>query len=45
MAILGYDAALSAGRAPIEAAGADIPMAADEVAFRCNLVTVEEVPC
>ena len=35
MAILGYDAALNyTGRAPIEAAGADIPMAADEVAFR-----------
>ena len=43
MAILGYDAALNyTGRAPIEAAGADIPMAPDEVAFRCNLVTVEE---
>ena len=43
MAILGYDAALNyTGRAPIEAAGADIPMANDEVAFRCNLVTIEE---
>ena len=43
MAILGYDAALNyTGRAPIEAASADIPMAPDEVAFRCNLVTVEE---
>ena len=30
------------GRAPIEAAGADIPMVSDEVAFRCNLVTIEE---
>jgi len=28
------------GRAPIEAAGAGIPMAASDVAFRCNLVTV-----
>ncbi len=41
MALLGYDAALNyTGRAPIEAAGAELPMAASDVAFRCNLVTV-----
>ena len=41
MALLGYDAAENyTGRAPIEAAGAEIPMSASEVAFRCNLVTV-----
>jgi 2,3-bisphosphoglycerate-independent phosphoglycerate mutase len=43
MAILGYDAALNyTGRAPIEAAGADLAMASDDVAFRCNLVTVQD---
>ena len=43
MALLGYDAALNyTGRAPIEAAGAEIPMKASEVAFRCNLVTVSD---
>ncbi len=41
MALLGYDASLNyTGRAPIEAAGADIPMKPSDVAFRCNLVTV-----
>lgn len=30
------------GRAPIEAAGAGIPLNADDVAFRCNLVTVAD---
>ena len=43
MAILGYDAGLNyTGRAPIEAAGADLSMGSDDVAFRCNLVTVQE---
>ncbi len=28
------------GRAPIEAAGAGVEMAPDEIAFRCNLITV-----
>ena len=43
MAILGYDAALNyTGRAPIEAAGAGLLMGSDDVAFRCNLVTVQE---
>lgn len=41
LALLGYDAAKNyTGRAPIEAAGAEIPMAPSDVAFRCNLVTV-----
>ena len=30
------------GRAPIEAAGADIPMRDGDVAFRCNLITVAD---
>ncbi|HEY5653427.1 MAG TPA: cofactor-independent phosphoglycerate mutase [Pontiella sp.] len=43
MALLGYDAALNyTGRAPIEAAGAEIPMSPSDVAFRCNLVTVTD---
>jgi len=29
------------GRAPIEAAGAGVPMEIEDVAFRCNLITVE----
>lgn len=41
MALMGYDAALNyTGRAAIEAAGAGIPLAPQEVAYRCNLVTV-----
>jgi 2,3-bisphosphoglycerate-independent phosphoglycerate mutase len=41
LALLGYDAAKNyTGRAPIEAAGAEIPMKPSDVAFRCNLVTV-----
>lgn len=41
LALLGYDAAQNyTGRAPIEAAGAEIPMSPSDVAFRCNLVTV-----
>ena len=43
MGLLGYDARENyTGRAPIEAAGAGIPMAADDVALRCNLVTVKD---
>ena len=39
MTILGYDPKkYYTGRAPIEAAAMGIPLAADEVAFRCNLV-------
>lgn len=41
LALFGYDAALNyTGRAPIEAAGAELPMTPNDVAFRCNLVTV-----
>lgn len=43
MALLGYNAAQNyTGRAPIEAAGAEIPMSPTDVAFRCNLVTVTD---
>lgn len=43
MAILGYDPSVfHTGRAPIEAAAMGVELAADEVAFRCNLVTVDD---
>ncbi|MCS6771800.1 MAG: cofactor-independent phosphoglycerate mutase [Kiritimatiellae bacterium] len=43
LSLLGYDpAAHYSGRAPIEAAGAGIDLAPEDVAFRCNLVTVED---
>ncbi len=43
LSLLGYNPSLNyTGRAPIEAAGAGIPLAPDEVAFRCNLVTVQD---
>jgi 2,3-bisphosphoglycerate-independent phosphoglycerate mutase len=43
MGLLGYNAADNyTGRAPIEAAGAEIPMKRSEVAYRCNLVTVAD---
>ncbi|MEZ5170766.1 MAG: cofactor-independent phosphoglycerate mutase [Acidimicrobiia bacterium] len=43
MAILGYDPAdFHTGRAPIEAAAMGVALAPDEVAFRCNLVTVHD---
>jgi 2,3-bisphosphoglycerate-independent phosphoglycerate mutase len=43
MAILGYDPARHhTGRAPIEAAALGIDLAPDEVAFRCNLVRVDD---
>jgi 2,3-bisphosphoglycerate-independent phosphoglycerate mutase len=43
LALLGYDAAENyTGRAPIEAAGAEVGMNPSDVAFRCNLVTVTE---
>jgi len=43
MAILGYDPArYHTGRAPIEAAAMGVELAPDEVAFRCNLVTIDE---
>jgi len=41
MALMGYDPkACHTGRAPLEAANLDIHLADDEVAFRCNLVTI-----
>jgi 2,3-bisphosphoglycerate-independent phosphoglycerate mutase len=41
LAILGYDPTeYHTGRAPIEAAAMGVELAPDEVAFRCNLVTV-----
>ncbi|MGO9875653.1 MAG: 2,3-bisphosphoglycerate-independent phosphoglycerate mutase [Acidimicrobiia bacterium] len=43
MAILGFDPArYHTGRAPIEAAAMGVEVAADEVAYRCNLVTVSD---
>jgi 2,3-bisphosphoglycerate-independent phosphoglycerate mutase len=43
MAILGYDPTVfHTGRAPIEAAAMGVEVAPDEVAFRCNLVTVDD---
>jgi 2,3-bisphosphoglycerate-independent phosphoglycerate mutase len=41
MSILGYDpAAHHTGRAPIEAAALGIELAPDDIAYRCNLVTI-----
>ncbi len=43
MALMGYDAAKNyTGRAPIEAAGANIAMDEADVAIRCNLVTITD---
>jgi len=43
LAILGYDPAeFHTGRAPIEAAAMGVELGPAEVAFRCNLVTVED---
>jgi 2,3-bisphosphoglycerate-independent phosphoglycerate mutase len=42
LAILGYDPAeFHTGRAPIEAAAMGVDLAPDEVAYRCNLVTLD----
>jgi 2,3-bisphosphoglycerate-independent phosphoglycerate mutase len=42
MSIIGYDPAVYySGRAPLEAASMGVALAADDVAFRCNLVTIE----
>ncbi|MDI9394290.1 MAG: cofactor-independent phosphoglycerate mutase [Euryarchaeota archaeon] len=42
MSILGYDPAIYySGRAPLEAASMRVALAADDVAFRCNLITIE----
>ena len=41
LALLGYDPQVNfSGRAPLEAANMGVILKADEVAFRCNLVTV-----
>ena len=43
MSILGYDPArYHTGRSPIEAASMGIELGDDDIAFRCNLVTLEE---
>ena len=45
MAILGFDPArYHTGRAPIEAAAMGVELGPDEVAFRCNLVTLSDDP-
>ena len=45
MAILGFDPArYHTGRAPIEAAAMGVELAPDEVAYRCNLVTLSSEP-
>ena len=42
MSLMGYDPALYyTGRAPLEAASMGIELAPDEIAFRCNLVTLD----
>jgi 2,3-bisphosphoglycerate-independent phosphoglycerate mutase len=42
LAIMGYDPArYHTGRAPLEAAALGVKLAPDEVAFRCNLVTLK----
>lgn len=43
LSLLGYNPSANyTGRAPIEAAGAGLPMGPEDVAFRCNLVTVRD---
>jgi len=43
MSILGYDPKeYFTGRGPIEAAGMDVDLGEDDVAFRCNLITVRD---
>ncbi len=45
LAIMGYDPArYHTGRAPLEAAALGVSLAPDEVAFRCNLVTLRAEP-
>lgn len=45
MAILGYDPVrYHTGRAPIEAAAMGVELGPDEVAYRCNLVTLSDDP-
>lgn len=41
LSILGYDPrSFYTGRGPLEAASRGIPLAADDIAYRCNLVTI-----
>ncbi len=43
MSVMGYDPALYySGRAPLEAASMDIPLGSNDVAFRCNLITIKD---
>lgn len=43
LSLLGYNPAENyTGRAPIEAAGASVLLGPDDVAYRCNLVTLED---
>jgi 2,3-bisphosphoglycerate-independent phosphoglycerate mutase len=43
MSLMGYDPArYYTGRAPLEAAAMSVRLAPDEIAFRCNLVTLDE---
>ena len=43
LAVMGYDAkACYTGRSPLEAANIGIELADDDVAFRCNLVTLSD---
>jgi 2,3-bisphosphoglycerate-independent phosphoglycerate mutase len=43
LSLLGYDPLANfTGRAPLEAAAQNIPLAADDWAIRCNLVTIED---
>jgi 2,3-bisphosphoglycerate-independent phosphoglycerate mutase len=43
LSVLGYDAAaVYSGRAPLEAAGIGVDLGPDDVAYRCNLVTIAD---
>src|SRR6185295_684051 len=43
LALMGYDPKTNfSGRAPLEAASMGIKLKADEIAFRCNLITEDE---
>ena len=45
LSVLGYDPAVCyTGRSPLEAGSIGIDMSADDVSFRCNLVTVSDEP-
>ena len=45
LSVLGYDvASCYTGRSPLEAASIGIPLAEDDVALRCNLVTLSNEP-